>query len=210
MISTSTTNIITMIYEAIQIISEQLDNYLSSSGLNNLIKLENIAMIETSAENTEKVNGKLILTLINLDQENTLKNLPDYKVINKQSTEYRNPPICLNLFLLISANCNTYVNSLRSISKTIEFFQGKSTFTSENTTYTTKEDFEVLSNFKLIANLYTPTFEELNHIWGTLGGRQLPSVIYKIQMIEIDRKELTGTGPVILKITDTLKLKDKK
>lgn len=199
-----------MIYEAIQIISEQLDNYLSSSGLNNLIKLENIAMIETSAENTEKVNGKLILTLINLDQENTLKNLPDYKVINKQSTEYRNPPICLNLFLLISANCNTYVNSLRSISKTIEFFQGKSTFTSENTTYTTKEDFEVLSNFKLIANLYTPTFEELNHIWGTLGGRQLPSVIYKIQMIEIDRKELTGTGPVILKITDTLKLKDKK
>lgn len=199
-----------MIYEALQIISEQLNLYLSSEGLINLVKLENIALFETSANNLEKVDGKIILTMINLDEEKTLKNLPNYTVINKQSTEYKNPPIHLNLYLLISANCNTYVNSLRSISKTIEFFQGKSTFTSENTTYTTKEDFDVLSSFKLIVNLHTPTFEELNHIWGTLGGRQLPSVIYQIQMIEIDKKELTGIGPVILEITDTLKLKDKK
>lgn len=199
-----------MIYEALQIISEQLDNYLSSEGLSNLVKLENIALIETTAENSDKVNGKVVLTLINLDEEKTLKNLPNYKVINKLNTEYKNPPVHLNLYLLISANCNTYVNSLRSISKTIEFFQGKSTFTSENTTYTTKEDFDVLSSFKLIVNLHTPTFEELNHIWGTLGGRQLPSVIYQIQMIEIDKKELTATGPVILEITDTLKLKEKK
>jgi hypothetical protein len=199
-----------MIYEALQIISEQLNLYLSSEGLINLVKLENIALLQTSADNSEKVDGKVVLTLINLDEEKTLKNLPNYKVINKQSTEYKNPPIHLNLYLLISANCNTYVNSLRSISKTIEFFQGKSTFTSENTTYTTKEDFDVLSSFKLIVNLHTPSFEELNHIWGTLGGRQLPSVIYQIQMIEIDKKELSGTGPVILEITDTLKLKDKK
>ena len=199
-----------MIYEALQIISEQLNLYLSSEGLINLVKLENIALLQPSADNSEKVDGKVVLTLINLDEEKTLKNLPNYKVINKQSTEYKNPPIHLNLYLLISANCNTYVNSLRSISKTIEFFQGKSIFTSENTTYTVKEDFDVLSNFKLIVNLHTPTFEELNHIWGTLGGRQLPSVIYQIQMIEIDKKELSGSGSVILEITDTLKLKDKK
>jgi len=199
-----------MIYEALQIISEQLDNYLTSEGLSNLVKLENIALIETTAENSDKLTGKVILTMINLDEEKTLKNQPNYKVINKQNTEYKNPPIYLNLYLLISANCNTYVNSLRSISKTIEFFQGKSTFTSENTTYTTKEDFDVLNSFKLIVNLYTPTFEELNHIWGTLGGRQLPSVIYQIQLVEIDKKELTATGPVILEITDTLKLKEKK
>jgi len=199
-----------MIYEALQIISEQLNLYLSSEGLINLVKLENIALLQTSADNSEKVDGKVVLTLINLDEEKTLKNLPNYKVINKQSTEYKNPPIHLNLYLLISANCNTYVNSLRSISKTIEFFQGKSIFTSENTIYTVKEDFDVLNNFKLIVNLHTPTFEELNHIWGTLGGRQLPSAIYQIQMIEIDKKELSGSGSVILEITDTLKLKDKK
>lgn len=196
-----------MIYEALQILSEQLDQHLSSHGLSKLVTLGNIALFETSGENSEKLSGKVILTLINIDEEKTLKNLPNYKVINKQTTEYKNPPISLNLYLLISANCNTYVNSLRSISRTIEFFQGKSIFSSENTTYTVKDDFDVLGNFKLIVNLYTPTFEELNHIWGTLGGRQLPSVLYQIQLIEIDRKDPPVTGPVILEVNNDLKLK---
>lgn len=194
-----------MIYEALQILSEQLDNYLTISGLNNLVVLENIAMIETTSENSDKLTNKVVLTLLNLEEETTLKNLPNYTVINKSTTEYRNPPIHLNLFLLISGNCNTYVNSLRCISKTIEFFQGKKIFTAENTLYEPKEDFEALNNFKLITELYTPTFEELNYVWGTLGGRQLPSVIYKIQLVEIDRKELTGIGKVITEITDKLK-----
>ena len=194
-----------MIYEALQILSEQLDNYLTTSGLNNLVVLENIAMIETTSENSDKLTNKIVLTLLNLEEETTLKNLPNYTVINKSTTEYRNPPIHLNLFLLISGNCNTYVNSLRCISKTIEFFQGKKIFTAENTIYEPKEDFEALNNFKLITELYTPTFEELNYVWGTLGGRQLPSVIYKIQLVEIDRKELTGIGKVITEITDKLK-----
>lgn len=197
-----------MIYEALQIISEQLDQYLSTHGLNKLVKLENISLFETASEHAEKLNGKVILTLINLDEEKTLKNLPNYKVVNKQTTEYKNPPVLLNLYLLISANCNTYVNSLRAISKTVEFFQSKSTFTSENTVYTVKDDFEAFDSFKLIVNLYTPSFEELNHIWGTLGGRQLPSVIYQIQLIEIERKEPPVTGPVILQVNNDLKLKN--
>lgn len=194
-----------MIYEAIQIISQQLDSYLTAAGLSNLVMLENVALFETSSENTEKLTNKLVLTLLKLEEETTLRNLPNFKVIDKITTEYRNPPVHLNLFLLISGNCNTYTNSLRSISKTIEFFQGKKVFTSDNTSYEPKEDFDILEHFKLITELYSPTFEEMNFVWGTLGGRQLPSVIYKIQLVEIDRKELIGTAKVITEITDVVK-----
>ena len=197
-----------MIYEAIQIISEQLNNYLTSAGLSNLVTLQNVAMLETSEDNASKLNGKVILTLINLEEESTLRNLPNYKVIDKQTTEYRNPPVNMNIYLLVTTNCNTYTNSLPAISKTIEFFQGKKVFTSENTTYEEKEDFDVLGSFKLIVELYTASFEQLNHVWGTLGGRQLPSVIYKIQLVEIDRKALLGAEKVILHVNDTLKFKE--
>ena len=197
-----------MIYEAIQIISEQLNNYLTSAGLSNLVTLQNVAMLETSEDNAAKLSGKVILTLVNLEEESTLRNLPHYKVIDKETTEYRNPPVNMNIYLLVSANCNTYTNSLRAISKTIEFFQGKKVFTSENTTYEEKEDFDVLGSFKLIVELYTASFEQLNHVWGTLGGRQLPSVIYKIQLVEIDRKALLGAEKVILHVNDTLKFKE--
>ena len=133
-----------MIYEAIQIISEQLNNYLTSAGFSNLVTLQNVAMLETSEDNAAKLSGKVILTLVNLEEESTLRNLPHYKVIDKETTEYRNPPVNMNIYLLVSANCNTYTNSLRAISKTIEFFQGQKVFTSENTTYEEKEDFDVL------------------------------------------------------------------
>jgi len=189
-----------MIYEALQIIREQLDSYLSSEGLSNLVKLENIALLESASENAENVKGKLVLTLLNLEEDSTLKNIPNFKVKNG-ITEYKNPPVHINLFLLISANCDTYDKSLRCISKTIQFFQGKKVFTSTNTVYNRANvAFDELNYFKFILELYTLSLEELNHVWGTFGGRQLPSVVYKIQVIEIEQDLKLSTSGVITHI----------
>lgn len=186
-----------MIYEALQIISEQLDKYLSDAGLNNLVILENIGLLESGDENADNLKGKVVLTLLNLEEEATLKNLPNMKVKNG-TTEYKNPPVNLNLYLLISANCDKYDKSLRCISKTIQFFQGKKVFTSTNTVYNrTNVAFEVFDYFKFNMELYTLSFEQMNYVWGTLGGRQLPSVVYKIQLIEIEQDiKLAASGVI--------------
>jgi hypothetical protein len=140
------------------------------------------------------------MSLLKLEEEATLKNTPHFKIQNDK-TEYKNPPVHLNLYLLISANCETYDKSLRSISKVIEFFQGKKVFTSANTVYDrTNVSFDVLDNFKFILELYTPSFEELNNVWGTFGGRQLPSVIYKIQLIQIEQDKKLASSEVITHI----------
>jgi hypothetical protein len=39
---------------------------------------------------------------------------------------------------------------------------------------------------KLITDLYTVNFEQLNQIWSILGGKYLPSVLYKVRQITID------------------------
>ena len=189
-----------MIYETLQIIKEQLDNYLSAAGFTNLVVLENIALLESSSDNVEKIKGKVVLTLLNLEEESALKNIPSFK-IRDGKTEYRNPPVHLNLYLLISANCDAYDKSLRCISKTIQFFQGKKVFTSTNTVYNrTNVAFDVLDYFKFILELHTLSLEELNYVWGTLGGRQLPSVIYKIQVLEIEQDIKLSTSGVITHI----------
>lgn len=186
-----------MIYEALQIISEQLDKYLSDEGLNNLVVLENIALLESASENADNLKGKVVLTLLNLQEESALRNTPNYKVKDGK-TEYKNPPVHLNFYLLISANCDTYDKSLRCLSKTIQFFQGKKVFTSTNTVYNrTNVAFDVLNYFKFILELYTLNLEELNYVWGTLGGRQLPSVIYKVQLLEIEQDiKLAASGVI--------------
>lgn len=197
-----------MIYETLQILKEQLEVYFSDEGLGKIIALENIALWESGSEDASKVVGKVILTLINLEEETTLKNIPNYKVRDGK-TEYKNPPVHLNLFLLISANCDTYDKSLRSISKVIQFFQGKKTFTSSNTVYNRANvAFDLFDYFKFILELYTPSFEELNYVWGTLGGRQLPSVIYKVQLIQIEQDKKLAESEAITHVGGNLKDKN--
>ncbi|MCY1718986.1 DUF4255 domain-containing protein [Prolixibacteraceae bacterium Z1-6] len=193
-----------MIYETLQILKEQLEKYLEDSGLGKIVVLDNVAMLESGSDIASDLEGKVIMTLLSVEEENTLKNLPTAKVVNNK-TEYRNPPVSLNLFFIVSAYCDSYDNSLISISKTIEFFQGKRVFTSANTIYNrSNASMDVLESFKFNVEIYTPGFEVLNHIWGILGGRQLPSVVYKVQMIQVERDKKLATSEVITQVNGTL------
>lgn len=194
-----------MIYETLQIIKEQIEKYFSDIGLNRSIELQNISFIDNVNDEERGLNEKLILSLIRLEEEVTLKNSSHIK-INDNKSEYRNPPVHLNLYLLISANFKDYETSLITLSKSIEFFQGKKVFNASNTTYNRDNvAIEVLNDFRFNLEIYSPSFEELNNIWGTLGGKQLPSVIYKIQLIEIERDNKLGESELITHIEGTLK-----
>lgn len=193
-----------MIYETLQILKEQLDNYLDAAGLGKIVILDNIAMLESGSDNSSNLEGKVIITLFNVEEEVTLRNTPAVKVVNNKA-EYSNPPVNVNLYFMVSANCDSYDTSLMSISKTIEFFQGKSVFTSANTIYNRSNvSFSDIDYFKFVIELFTPGFEALNHIWGTLGGRQLPSVMYKVQLIQIKRDKKLAGSEIITQVNGQL------
>jgi len=194
-----------MIYETLQILKEQLEKYFTEIGLGKIIALDNIALWGSGDNNDEKkVEGKVVLSLLKIEEETTMKNTPHFEVKDNK-TAYKNQPVNLNLYLLISANCDTYDKSLRSISKIIEYFQGKKVFTSTNTVYNRNNvAFEELNYFRFNLELFSPSFEEQNHIWGTLGGRQLPSVIYKIQLVQIDKDKKLASSEVITHIGGNL------
>ncbi len=193
-----------MLYESMHILKEQLDSYFSDIGLNRTTELQNIALWESGKDEDSQLNEKLIITLLRMEEEVTLKNSPHVKV-NENKSEYRNPPLHLNVYLLIAANFKNYDTSLISISKVIEFFQGKKVFTSSNTVYNRDNvAFEILDDFRFILEIYSPSFEELNNIWGTLGGRQMPSVIYKVQLIQIERDKKLAESQIITHIGGTL------
>jgi len=172
-----------MIFETLKILADQVNSYFGSTS----ITIENVAIVDSQNERADDIDDTVILSLINLQEENTLKNFPNkYNESNK--VQYKNPIVNLNLFLLFSANRGTYVQSLSDISKIVEFFQGKKVFTQANSVYNRLDPtLEAIGNFKFTIDLYTPSFEELNFIWGTLGGRQLPSVLYKLSLVKIER-----------------------
>jgi Pvc16 N-terminal domain len=152
------------------------------------VQMDNVAIIEQDqSDNNVDMEDSVILTMINMDEEKTLKNFSN-KAVTDSSVIYKNERINLNLYILFCANRNSYVKSLKDISKIIEFFQGKRLFTQANSNYDRDNiAMSAISDFRFTAELYTPTFEELNFIWGTLGGKQYPSALYKLSLIEIER-----------------------
>lgn len=192
-----------MIYETLEIVKDQVSKYLEQKTADaNLVVLENVSKHDDPDLNIMK--DKIVLSLLNIEEEIALKNNPNVKFKNGE-TIYKNPPVNLNIFALFSANRNTYTRSLTAISLIIEFFQYKKIFTQINTPL--NPAIPALNNikeFRFVAELYTPTFEQLNYIWGTMGGKSLPSVLYKISIVKIESDALLEKGKPITEISGIL------
>lgn len=96
-----------------------------------------------------------------------------------------------HLFILITANFNDYNTGLEFISGAIRFFQSKNVFTRQNT-----PDLDPAIE-KLIAELYTLSFEQQNYLWSSLGAKYIPSVMYKVRMIVIQEAQKQEEQPPI-------------
>ena len=198
-----------MILHALKIVQMELQGhivatYAPAGGEGNVL-LRNLSEFSPSGGVVER--DKLLLTAINLKEDKTLKNGPTY-VRNepKLTVNYENPPVFLNLMLLITCSHANYDNALLYLSRAIRFFQHKNAFTQDTVSLATLNaakplnPLDELETFKLLFDLYSPSLEEVNHMWGTLGGKQYPFVLYTMRMLELKFKALPQEGPLITEV----------
>jgi hypothetical protein len=80
---------------------------------------------------------------------------------------------------------------LRFISFIIAFFQQKSAFTRADTPGLDPEI------DKLIFEMASISPEQLNNIWGCLGAKYMPSVVYKVRMLTYNNNTIREIRPVV-------------
>ena len=156
-------------------------------------------MGETGQERPEvatELENRIVLTLVNLEEERTLKNgRSSFAGVAPSDIAYRNRPIHLNLFVLFTANYRNYGTALRRLSQVLAFFQGKQKFTLANSPGALPQP--PLAEFSLTMDLLSPTFEQVNHLWGFLGAKQGASVLYRGRLVTIsDDRVLAGGGRI--------------
>lgn len=186
-----------MIYDSLGFLAEQVNNYLKTTDGNSSIsadftQLKNIAHIPE-----DKLIGldHVFLTLVNVSEEFTLKNQPNF-ARDGEAINYRNAPLYLNLYVLFTCFNDSYPKALQYLSHIVTFFQGKNTFTKQNSP-TLKDG---LGDFRLMLDIYSPTFEQANYLWSTLGGKQHPYILYRVRLVEIFRNNVTESRGVIKQI----------
>lgn len=185
-----------------------------SSG--DVVQLGNLAEGITSAGGNGGIaRGKLIFSVVNIKEEKTLKNLPN--IVRNDITlraTYENPPVFLNFQILITATDAVYSNALLMLSRAIRFFQSKNVFTQDDvspasiSTSAPANLLDRLESFKLIFDLYSPSMEEVNHLWGTLGGKQYPFVIYMMRMLDLKYRAVYNESGLITEMVTEFRHKN--
>ncbi|MBC7775225.1 MAG: DUF4255 domain-containing protein [Phycisphaerae bacterium] len=179
-----------MIAETIQFICDEINDYYDMPQPP-FVAMSNVAHIEDANSNISKEN--VIVTLVNIEEEKTLKNGSHY-VVDDDKLKKRNPTIFLNLYVLFACGHNLYPEALKNINKVIRFFQRKSVFTKENSPNSNFPS-DALVN-KIMLDLFTLNFEQINHLWGILGGKYTPSVLYKLRIVAIQESEMKDAAEI--------------
>lgn len=178
-----------MIDTTVTFLQTQLNDYLKLklNSASDLVMLTN--MFEVAGEQTAVEEGKVGMTVVNIEEERITKVQTPYKRDAVGVLEKTNPEIKLNVYLLFAANSADmdYTLSLKLISKVIHFFQGKNVFTPENSPSLAP------SISRLMLDLYTVPLEQQSYLWGALGAQYLPSVVYKVRVLHVQDDRPLGS-----------------
>jgi hypothetical protein len=191
-----------VIREAIELLVNELNQYVRVAGEQTPVAQGNIALLEAAqgGGNGGPDLGRIILSLVNLEEESALKNGTELRTDGGVAT-YAHRPVFLNLYLLFSANFADYGTSLAGLSQVIEFFQSKKIFSYQSSPPAAgmPQD-ERVRNLRLSLDLHTLSFEEINDLWGSLGGKQVPFVLYRARVAEIRAVANDPDAPPITRI----------
>lgn len=163
-----------MIEKSLSFIKEQLNTYLKAqfSTEDDWVILAPVS--ELDADN----NKKVAISLINLERDAAVSRMglnPRSSPQFVQST----PPLMLNLYFLasVASDANGYVDALKLLDATMQFFHTFPLFTSQNAP-------ELDASIeKLTIELVDLSFSESSQLWMGVGVKARPSVIYKARLI---------------------------
>ena len=187
-----------MRHGVLDFLRSRLNEYLNlkldstGNGQSNFVQLANVAWNDSESQSTS-TDGSVsnaFITLVNIE-EDRISRPQENTARNNNGTVYKNPKMYLNLYLLFAVNLSSYYESLKRLSYIIQFFQYQNVFTSLST-----PDLPVGVE-KLILDLDSLSFQDLNNLWGIMGSKYLPSVLYKVRLVTISEEFVMGQGGLI-------------
>lgn len=176
------------------------------------VKLANISLVDAFNTTNTPIGDDLVISLVSIEEEKSLRNARTTTVIpsnngnpNNSRVLTHHPVIYLNIYLLFSAHNKEYKEALNQLSAVVNFFQRQHIFKHTDLVAIPGFDTNLVDGFdKMVFELYTTSFEQMNHLWGVLGGKYIPSALYKVKIFpheDIDRRG--GAGRILKEVANS-------
>ncbi|MEO6683082.1 MAG: DUF4255 domain-containing protein, partial [Ginsengibacter sp.] len=183
-----------MIRTALKFLQNELDSYIVSRENDAAYSIGNVVALQSIAFPDGKINlddtMHITMMLVSLEEELLLNKRPYFTVLNDQEKIRLNPPVEINLSILFVANNTHYETALRDLSHVISFFQSHVVFQgntypglNDEVTDPAKKPWQTIE--KLVLNIRNLTLEQQNNLWGMLGPKYLPSIVYSVRMLTV-------------------------
>lgn len=190
-----------MISESLTFLATEINKFLNQkmgATTDPRLVLGNITKAADVEGGKDAIGSKIILSLVNVEEDKVAK-INENFTKTETSVIYKNPPIFVNLYILIASNLSGYNDSLKAIAYIMQFFQSQNFFTP--LTHPGLDNRITQMN----VDLFSLNFEQINHIWSTLGGKYLPSVMYKLRQLKIEDEDAAVTEGKLIEsiVTDT-------
>ncbi len=150
-------------------------------------------LIEQNGNVVPDVENKVVMFLVNVERETLPYKASSGRMGSGMRFADGQPPVHLNLSVMIAANFSGrhYPDALRYLSNAISYFQRNPVFDHSNTPAL---DARI---YRLVLEIENLGVNELGNLWGILGGKYVPSILYKVRMITFDSNDLIGVTPAI-------------
>ncbi len=127
-------------------------------------------------------DNKIVMSLVDIAKEDLGTNAKEY-IPQGQGFIAKNPAITFNIYVLFSVHFKTQqmLEGLKYLAMVIAFFQSKAHFTVQNTPLLQQGSLDNIS-----VELMGLNAQEKSNLWGYLGAKYVPSILYKIGMISIE------------------------
>ncbi|MEM9686740.1 MAG: DUF4255 domain-containing protein [Bacteroidota bacterium] len=178
-----------MIHTALSVLKEKLNEYFNIIGSSDI---NTVQFIDSNANDPVSfTNDKVTPFLINVSEDRKFRNPDQYSgVIRDGIRTQMNPEIRIELLVLFVSKFTIYNEALKFLSYVIKFFQANRIFTPKNAPALSDEKIE-----KLIIELISIPLEEQNQVWHSLSTSYLPSVLYRIRLLQfIDEQSVEYVG----------------
>ncbi len=122
--------------------------------------------------------NSVTLMLVGTEQERTLKSPQPYVRLGPDGTPRRvEPDIRMMLYVLFVARFKSYEQALKNLSRVIQHFQAFPVFDAHNAPSLSPRV------GRLVMEMVSLSFSELDQVWNALRTTYHPSVVYKVSML---------------------------
>jgi len=185
-----------MIEKALQFTGKALNQYVKKKfGLDDDVVMINPIIDQTGAVPKENQN-KIIISLIHVEQETTKQFYNRNQKIDNGNFVRASLSHRYNLFTLITPNFDNYIEALKFLDASIQFFQINEMVDATKNAEIPPQISKLEYEFQKGEN-----YMQMQNLWTALGAKYQPSVIYKVRLVTIVSDEVEGFDTAIQTIS---------